>query len=805
MHNHSNLVITDEVFIAEDEPLVELTFGCDTANIYDSLVRMSNIMSKNAKSSNHMEDIVNNLKLFVETNVGKLTRLSNTLDEANRALQAQVVKLQEEIRQTKDSCLRKDEYEIDIRRVKNQLTPCVTFLEDVESRKSYALDLCIREVLKCDMQSVYLTPFKSQIDISTAALLDTNNNRISMRISKQREELQEVLDKQKDRVNTELRSIQELLRLANEDRDANIARVDETISDLKGKIQSSVNEMQEATEEQSKRFAKEMAALDERQKKVVELLGFRESGGGAGSSIMGGAPSAAAMAAMGGMNTAALANSANLAHFNGIPLTPLSPMLFVNSATPQTNSLAQPGYNFPTSPLSGSGNAGGDQAISQMFLSMLAASGFQETVGQTAVSEDEDDVDRDANNDSSGALATTASVSSPKAASTKPPLDQNPGSRAKVGGKAAGSTSSGNVRLLARGKSILQTNNPQQQTGLFGTQIFRQFSQLLHGDMSAIVDELEVKLRAEIELQVERLEALIAEKMDKVGFEEHIRSVPSAVPRDVQLHSQVDGLLKQMEGVKKLRADLQSLTAAVEKKADAGSVQGKAATSDLNTMQQEMERVFQEMSASMVQVHQVLRKTDLQMKSFHNGLAEHGILMSSYGGGGGGGGGGNSPGLGGGGGSFAYEPSLAYQHSGIMGTGGSGGTHASRLSSGGSSGGPTSNIHAEGSFPTISTGIHSASKKAAIPMRSSSARSGASPSPSGEIRDVGSAHRSHPSQPSSARATGSRAHNSGSGSGGPPGLHEVVFDMSASTFEVHKKKSESEKKPIVAPRPPSLK
>jgi hypothetical protein len=798
MHSNSNLVITDEVFLAEDEPLVELTFGCDTANIYDSLVRMSNIMSKNAKSSNHMEDIVNNLKLFVETNVGKLTRLSNTLDEANRTLQAQVVKLQDEIRLTKESCLRKDEYEVDIRRVKNQLHPCVTFLEDVESKKCYSLDMYIREVLKCDMQSVYLTPLKAQVDATTAALMDASNNKMSIRISKQREELQEVLVKQTDRVNTELRSIQELVRLANEDRDTNKAMVDDTIASLKSKIQSSVDEMQAATEEQSKHFAKEMAALDERQKKVVELLGFRESSAGGVVGTGGGG--------------SALAGSANLANFSGISNTPLSPMLFVNNAAPQMNP-GIPNYNFPTSPLSGSA-IGGDnsQAIGQMFLSMLAASGFQD---QTLVSDDGDEGGgligvQDANSEGSGHLAEAGTASGSPKVSTKPPLDQNGGSRTKTT-KVVSPTNagSGSVRLLARGKSILQTNNPQQQTGLFGTQMFRQFSQLLHGDMSAIVDELEVKLRTDMEVMEERLEALIAEKMDKVGFEEHIRSVPSAAPRDVQLHQQVDGLLKQVEGIKKLRVDLQALTTTVEKKADAASVNGKAAATDLTTMQQEMERVFQEMSASMTQVHQVLRKTDLQMKSFHNGLAEHGILMSAYsGGGGGGGGGGNSPGLGGGGGSFTVEHSLAHNHSSFMGGGGS--AHASRLSGNGD----VSHGHVvESGFPSISTGIPPATRKAALPMRSSSARSGASPSPSsGEIRDIGSAHRSHPSQPSSARgilpsgsSSSSRAPYSSGGAGGPPGLHEVVFEMSASTFEVHKKKSETEKRPIVAPRPPSLK
>lgn len=361
------------------------------------------------------------------------------------------------------------------------------------------------------------------------------------------------------------------------------------------------------------------------------------------------------------------------------------------------------------------------------------------------------------------------------------------------------------MRLLARGKSILQTNNPQQQTGLFGTQMFKQFSQLLHGDITSSLDELEVRLRTDLEMLGERLEALLQEKMDKAAFEEFSRTnVPSSSsssgPRDAQLQQHVETLMKQMEGVKKLKTDVQALTAAVEKKADATAIASRVTTADLTTMQQESERVFQEMSASMVQVHQVLRKMEAQMKSFHNGLAENGILMSSYSGGGGGGG--NSPGGVGpsSSGQFGMEPSM----------GGYGAHHVSRLTTS-SSGAQPAFSGEGGGFPSISTGLPSATRKAAVPMRSSSARSGASPSPSGEIRDVGSAHRSHVSSSSSARipstpgAPSRQVMQHSSGQGGVPGLHEVVFDMSASTFEVHKKRSEADKKPVVAPRPPSTK
>lgn len=822
----TNLVITDEVFIADDDPLVELTFGCDTANVYDSLVRMSNIMSKNAKSSNHLEDIVNNMKLFIETNVGKLTRATSTLDEANRTLQGQVQKLHEELKATREQYLRRDEYDVDIRRLKNQILPCVTFMEDVESKRCYSLDIYIREVLKCDMHSVYLAPFKREIDASSAALMDSANNKTTARLSQQREELQGILEKQTDRVNVELRRIQELLNSATAAHDVSKEQGDATMRTLEMRINTCVDEMRKAAQEQSERFESEMTALDERQKKVVELLGFRESRGGDD-------------VALGSSSAAVFAQAVERAGGSAL-FTPLSP-----GKLPPGSSAYGSGVAGQLSPPSDA------NALSEMFLSMLAASGTDDAA---AADDDEEegrsttggDKDSEALSPRSAKAIRGSSASSNLSTSNRSrPVQQvqqakRPGSSgssssptaAARGGpphtttmRSAATGVTGGVRLLARGKSILQSNNPQQGTGLFGTEGFRQFSQLIRADVAASVDEAELRIRSDLELIAERLESMISEKLDKSAVDEMFRDfVPPAVPRDAHLHSQVDALMKQMDAMKRLKSDVQKLTGVVDKKADATALNAKAQTSDLDAMQQDTQRMFQEISASMVQVHQVVRKADAQIKMFHNGLAEHGILMSSYGGGGGGGVQSPSPGGAAGSGatvsgSFASEMSLTHSAS-----------QASRL------GGDGAKIPIEG-FPAVPTGLQAAARKAPLPssalpgVRASSARAAPTTTTAsagaagGDIRDVSSAHRSPP--PSSANrihgAAGLPAASSGAGPhtaypstttivqhsarrvGTPPGLHEVVFEMSASAFDAHKKRSELEKKPIVAPRPPSNK
>lgn len=127
---YQNIVITDEVLVADEKGMVEIDFALDQDILLDSLGKLATTIAKNAKAQNSLDETLKSLKTFVDVNVAKLIRSSTTADEVMKRQAETVGKMQTELKMLGTFAIRRDEYEKFEKQASAKLKKCELFVDE---------------------------------------------------------------------------------------------------------------------------------------------------------------------------------------------------------------------------------------------------------------------------------------------------------------------------------------------------------------------------------------------------------------------------------------------------------------------------------------------------------------------------------------------------------------------------------------------------------------------------------------------------------------------------------------------------
>ena len=116
----------------DPEDILSIAFELDTDKLATTLHRISQTVARNARVTNTTHEQMENLRMYVDTNINKVQRMVTVVDESTRSMKEQMTRIHDDIKLLQAQSVKKEEFEHDKALLWSSAKRAEHFIDEVE-------------------------------------------------------------------------------------------------------------------------------------------------------------------------------------------------------------------------------------------------------------------------------------------------------------------------------------------------------------------------------------------------------------------------------------------------------------------------------------------------------------------------------------------------------------------------------------------------------------------------------------------------------------------------------------------------
>lgn len=269
--------IVDEVFFQDGDHLVDVAVDHNTTYLHETLTAVISAINKNARSQNQVEEMVSNLKMYVEANVGKLNRMANVTDDGTRILKDQMSRMQEEISQLREAACRKEDIRFEVDKVRADIRPFQNYLETLDTFHSPMFEKYVMHIMNNEVPKKFTNPLQRSFEERIQKQAELFRQKTEEEIGSRVKVLESLQRDSMERWTSELNGLKAWSQKWESEREIAKTEADAALNEVMLQTEARLTQTAAEWDDSLFRTQTQLQLLEERHRRLIDVFGLREN------------------------------------------------------------------------------------------------------------------------------------------------------------------------------------------------------------------------------------------------------------------------------------------------------------------------------------------------------------------------------------------------------------------------------------------------------------------------------------------------------------------------------------------------